>query len=291
MSDSDRRDSGSTSAEWDYEGLLPGGDQPRRRRPSRGGRREAPVDTEVEASRETGALGETSNAEEVRPRDAPAAGARQSAESGAPEDEVPNGAATRERRADGRGVGEGKPAPDEPPRSEEPARPERTSPADQVSSERDGASREPGSLSGASSEGVPMTEAGDTPLPSAPGPAAPPEEAERAVAAPVTRPSPGTRGMAEPEARSTARDTQVAHIEGHDVDRIMQRISALSPEQRSAYKSSIMLSEAHYELLTDLRKEFRRRGFTGMDVTMSNVIAIGLELVRQTLDAEKNLPG
>lgn len=95
----------------------------------------------------------------------------------------------------------------------------------------------------------------------------------------------------EESARREASRAQAALVEGRDLDLILQRVSSLTPQQRGAYKSTLVLSEDHYELLADMCKEFRRRGFKGRDATISNVVSVGLEVMRQTLDAEKNLPG
>ncbi|MDN5697477.1 MAG: hypothetical protein L0G70_05810, partial [Rubrobacter sp.] len=97
-------------------------------------------------------------------------------------------------------------------------------------------------------------------------------------------------GLEEEEARKAAYRTQAALVEGRDLDLILQRVSSLTPQERGAYKSTLVLSEEHYELLADMCKEFRRRGFKGRDATLSNVVSIGLEVMRRTLDAEKNLP-
>lgn len=87
------------------------------------------------------------------------------------------------------------------------------------------------------------------------------------------------------------REDQALLLEGEDLDRILRSIASVPPEQRQSYKSTITLSEDYYELLTDLRKEFRRRGFSGNDATMSNLFALGLDVFRQALDAERHLPG
>lgn len=88
-----------------------------------------------------------------------------------------------------------------------------------------------------------------------------------------------------------AREGQALLLEGEDLDRILRNIASVPSEQRHSYKSTITLSEDYYELLTDLRKDLRRRGFSGNDATMSNLFALGLDIIRQTLDAERHLPG
>ncbi|WP_047865699.1 hypothetical protein [Rubrobacter aplysinae] len=87
-----------------------------------------------------------------------------------------------------------------------------------------------------------------------------------------------------------AHDRQAIVLEGHELDTRLRQVSRMSPEQRSSYKSTILLSEEHYDLLTDLCRDFRKRGFKGHDATISNVMSVGLEIMREALEAEKNLP-
>lgn len=273
MPDRGSRTGDNPSAEMDFTGLLPGDEQPRRRRRARSDRRtpsETPAEPEAGAG-DSGARseepGEPANEQPGTPGDEP--------------DEV-------------RVVGEGDAGAAPPGKSSTGDDRERGKSDPYAPSTAPLGGSEPASTEGEESNIVPARGSAKAAGPEPRGAPLPPlpVRGEEAPGSPDQGyPPSGGPSETRDEAPRPSPEGQAALIEGQDLDRILQRISSLSPEQRSAYKSSIMLSEAHYELLTDLRKDFRRRGFTGMETTMSNVIAIGLEVVRQSLDAEKNLPG
>lgn len=261
MSDRERGDSGAGSTDMDFSGLLPGDEQPRRRR------RRAPVQRSPgEQEQATQTLGNHGDVGSV------------GEESSAPE---------RSPEPEGDGSEEAPLGP-EPP-AEEP-RLEGAGQTQDVAAATESSPPDPGSSATPPAYGSAVPEAGVTPLPDE----ASPNPAPAGIGVEQARSGEREATTGESEdmsaARRAAREVQAALIEGQDLDRILGGISALSPEQRSAYKSSIALSEEHYELLADLRKEFRRRGFAGNDATISNMIALGLEVVHETLKAEKNLP-
>lgn len=263
MSDRERGDSGAGSTDPDYSGLLPGNDQPRRRR------RRAPAERSPgEQEQATPTLGTDGDVGSV--------GEEAHTPEGSPETE-----------GDGP---EDAPFGPEPPPAEEPRIEEARQTQDDAAATESSPPDPPGSGATPPAYGSAVPEAGGTPLPDAAAPApAPTGIAAEQARSGARRP---TAGESEDisAARRTAREAQAAVIEGQDLDRILGGISALPPGQRSAYKTSISLSEEHYEVLADLRKEFRRRGFAGHDATVSNMVALGMEIMREVLDAEKTLP-
>lgn len=294
MSDSERSWSQSDSADLDFAGLLPGDEQPRRRRRSRGpaaGTRETreteqpPADQKQAPSSNAGAAPDEEEARapaQEPPRQDPPA--------------TPSESATTSRFGEeisGPGVGETSPetgageaaatggsdpgtAADQAPRS---ARPEPSSASDAVM--RTGA---PDRRDTSYADAPPPRES--------PEPGGPAGGAELTERGPVSSVAGVGRLREQGQTSKLARLSQAVLVEGEDLDRILRGIADVRPEDRAGYKTTIRLSDDHYELLADLRKEFRRsRGFAGHEATISNVMALGLELVREALDAEKNLPG
>jgi hypothetical protein len=89
---------------------------------------------------------------------------------------------------------------------------------------------------------------------------------------------------------SKALDEQAVVLDGHELDSRLQQVAQLSPQQRSRYKTTLLLSEEHYDLLSDLCRDFRKRGFKANEATMSNIVCVGLEAAREALEADQNLP-
>lgn len=89
---------------------------------------------------------------------------------------------------------------------------------------------------------------------------------------------------------SKALDEQTVVLDGHELDSRLRRVAQMSPQQRSRYKTTLLLSEEHYDLLSDLCRDFRKRGFKANEATMSNIVCVGLEAAREALEADQNLP-
>lgn len=282
MSDRSPRQTDNNPADLDFSGLLPGDDQPRRRRgrrsasPRSSGRTEQQTPGEQvgeeESSSETHSF-ETTSHEIPGPEESHEAERGQNADASEEPAESPEDSKPSEQEPE-RAVGEegrrDEPSPDTVTQSSA----DRAEPS---------SAEESGSVSGSGAETHTSYELAD-------GTYAPERgDLARAGAYAGVERQP-TVGSEEEEARKAAYRTQAALVEGRDLDLILQRVSSLTPQERGAYKSTLVLSEEHYELLADMCKEFRRRGFKGRDATLSNVVSIGLEVMRRTLDAEKNLP-
>lgn len=280
MSDRSPRQTDNNPADLDFSGLLPGDDQPRRRRgrrsanPRSSGRTEqTPVEQVGEEENPEESPSETPPHEIPGQEESNEAKRKSSVDASEEPVESPGDSETSGQEPERAVVEEGggtDPSPDTVTRSSA----VRADPAP---------AEEPGSVSGSGAETYTSYDlAGGTYAP------------ERGDLARAGAYAGGERqppvGPEEEEARKAAYRTQAALVEGRDLDLILQRVSSLTPQERGAYKSTLVLSEEHYELLADMCKEFRRRGFKGRDATLSNVVSIGLEVMRRTLDAEKNLP-
>jgi hypothetical protein len=89
---------------------------------------------------------------------------------------------------------------------------------------------------------------------------------------------------------SKALDGQTVVLDGHELDSRLRRVARMSPQQRSRYKTTLLLSEEHYDLLSDLCRDFRKQGFTAHEASMSNIVSVGLEAAREALEADQNPP-
>jgi hypothetical protein len=89
---------------------------------------------------------------------------------------------------------------------------------------------------------------------------------------------------------SKALDEQAVILDGHELDSRLRQVAQMSPQERSRYKTTLLFSEEHYDLLCDLCRNFRKRGFKAHEASMSNIVSVGLEAAREALEADQGPP-